>query len=102
MTGMDFETAVRERLPIMSILLNNFCMARELPVMKAATAKYRSTDISGNYADMAKAFGGYGERVTEPAEIVPAIRRGIRKTQEGTPVLLEFITGKELATSRFV
>jgi acetolactate synthase-1/2/3 large subunit len=23
-TGMDFETAVRERIPIMSILLNNF------------------------------------------------------------------------------
>src|SRR4029077_6693539 len=26
-TGMDFETAVRERIPIMSILLNNFSMA---------------------------------------------------------------------------
>jgi acetolactate synthase-1/2/3 large subunit len=102
MTGMDFETAVRERLPIMSILLNNFSMAMELPVMKVATEKYRSTDISGNYADMARAFGGYGERVTEPGEIIPAIRRGIRKTQEGVPVLLEFITSKELACSRFV
>jgi acetolactate synthase-1/2/3 large subunit len=102
MTGMDFETAVRERLPIMSVLLNNFSMAMELPVMKMATEKYRSTDISGNYADMAKAFGGYGERVTEPAEIIPAIRRGIRKTQEGIPVLLEFLTSKELACSRFV
>jgi acetolactate synthase-1/2/3 large subunit len=62
--------------------------------MKAATEKYRSTDISGNYADMAKAFGGYGERVTEPAEIVPAIRRAIRKTEDGVPALLEFITEK--------
>jgi len=101
MTGMDFETAVRERLPILSILLNNFCMAMELPVMKAATEKFRSTDISGNYAEMAKAFGGYGERVTRPEEIVPAIRRGIRKTQEGVPTLLEFITCKELACSQF-
>src|SRR3954464_13543415 len=32
-TGMDFETAVRERIPIMSILLNNFSMAIELKVM---------------------------------------------------------------------
>jgi acetolactate synthase-1/2/3 large subunit len=102
MTGMDFETAVRERIPILSILLNNFSMAMELPVMKTATEKYRSTDISGNYADMAKAFGGYGERVTTPGEIIPAIRRGIRKTQEGIPVLLEFLTSKELACSRFV
>jgi len=31
-------------------------MAIELPIMKTATEKYRSTDISGNYADMAKAF----------------------------------------------
>lgn len=101
MTGMDFETAVRERIPILSVLLNNFSMAMELPVMTVATEKYRSTDISGNYADMAKAFGGYGERVTRPEEIVPAIKRGIRKTQEGVPVLLEFITGKELACSQY-
>ena len=32
-TGMDFETAVRERLPILSILLNNYSMAIELNVM---------------------------------------------------------------------
>src|SRR5439155_16956590 len=91
-TGMDFETAVRERIPILSVLLNNFSMAIELKVMKVATEKYRSTYISGHYADMARAFGGYGERVTEPGEIVPAIKRAIRKTDEGVPVLLEFIT----------
>ncbi len=100
-TGMDFETAVRERIPILSVLLNNFSMAIELPIMKVATEKYRSTDISGNYADMAKAFGGYGERVTRPADIVPAIRRGIQKTREGTPALLEFITEKEIDFSLF-
>jgi acetolactate synthase-1/2/3 large subunit len=98
-TGMDFETAARERLPILSILLNNFSMAIELPIMKTATEKYRSTDISGNYADMAKAFGGYGERITEPGEIIPALKRGIAKTRDGVPVLLEFITEKEINIS---
>ena len=100
-TGMDFETAVRERIPILSILLNNFSMAIELKVMAVATEKFRSTDISGNYADMAKAFGGYGERVTEPSEIIPAIKRGIQQTQEGRPALLEFITQKETQTSDY-
>ena len=100
-TGMDFETAVRERIPILSILLNNFSMAIELPIMQVSTEKYRSTDISGNYADMAKAFGGYGERVTTPDQIIPAIKRGIQKTQEGTPALLEFITAKEIQISSF-
>src|SRR5438270_1015110 len=100
-TGMDFETAVRERIPIMSVLLNNFSMAIELPIMKVATEKYRSTDISGHYADMAKAFGGYGERVTEPGQIVPAIKRGIEQTQAGRPALLEFLTQKEIDVSTF-
>ena len=100
-TGMDFETAVRERIPILSVLLNNFSMAIELPYMQAATEKYRSTDISGNYADFARALGGYGERVTEPDQIVPAIKRGIERTKEGTPALLEFITAKEIAVSMF-
>jgi acetolactate synthase-1/2/3 large subunit len=99
-TGMDFETAVRERIPIMSILLNNFSMAIELKVMPVSTEKYRSTDISGDYAAMARAFGGYGERVTDPAEIIPAIKRGIEKTKQGVPVLLEFITCKETEVSR--
>ena len=55
-TGMDFETAVRERIPILSILLNNFSMAIELKVMPVSTEKFRSTDISGDYAAMARAF----------------------------------------------
>jgi thiamine pyrophosphate-dependent acetolactate synthase large subunit-like protein len=100
-TGMDFETAVRERIPILSILLNNFSMAIELPIMQVATEKYRSTDISGNYADFATALGGYGERVTSPDEIIPAIQRGIEQTRNGTPALLEFITQKEIEVSSF-
>jgi acetolactate synthase-1/2/3 large subunit len=99
-TGMDFETAVRERIPILSILFNNFSMAIELKVMPISTEKYRSTDISGDYAAMARAFGGYGERVTKPKDIVAAIKRGIQKTKEGVPVLLEFITSKETEVSR--
>jgi thiamine pyrophosphate-dependent acetolactate synthase large subunit-like protein len=98
-TGMDFETAVREEIPILSILLNNFSMAMEIPIMQVATERYRATDISGNYAAVALALGGYGERVTDPHEIVPAIERGIAQTRDGTPALLEFITKQELGLS---
>jgi len=98
-TGMDFETAVRERIPILSILFNNFSMAMEIPIMKVSDAKYNTCDISGNYADMAKAFGGYAERITDPNEIVNALKRGIAATERGEAVLLEFITCKELAMS---
>ena len=99
-TGMDFETAVRDKLPIMSILLNNFTMAIELPIMPNATERFRATDISGDYAAMARAFGGYGERVTKVEDIIPAIKRGIEQTKKGVPVLLEFITEQETEVSR--
>jgi acetolactate synthase-1/2/3 large subunit len=100
-TGMDFETAVRERIPILSILLNNFSMAIELKVMPVSTERYRATDISGDYAAFARAMGGYGERIERPVDIVPAIRRGIAATERGQPALLEFITKKEVDVSRF-
>ncbi|MCY4538975.1 MAG: thiamine pyrophosphate-requiring protein [Chloroflexi bacterium] len=100
-TGMDFETAVRERIPILSVLFNNFSMAIEIPIMPVSTEKFRSTDISGHYADMARAFGGYGERVESPDQIIPAIKRGILNTQQGVPALLEFITAKETQISTY-
>ena len=99
-TGMDFETAVRERIAILSILLNNSAMAIELDQMPVATERFRATDISGDYAAFARALGGHGERVTAPDEIVPAIRRGIAATEAGTPALIEFITATETRASR--
>ena len=98
-TGMDFETAVRERIPILSILFNNFSMAIEIPIMPVSQEKYGATEISGHYADMAKAFGGYGERIEDPNAIVEALKRGIAATENGQPALLEFITDKEITIS---
>ena len=98
-TGMDFETAARERIPILSILFNNFSMAIEIPIMPVSQEKYGATEITGNYADMATAFGGYGERITDPNDIVAALERGIAATERGEPALLEFITDKEITIS---
>jgi acetolactate synthase-1/2/3 large subunit len=99
-TGTDLETAARDRIPILSILLNNEAMAIELPIMPVATDKYRATDISGDYAAFARSLGCHGERVTEAAEIVPALKRAIAATEAGLPALVEFITEKETEISR--
>jgi acetolactate synthase-1/2/3 large subunit len=100
MTGMDFETCVRAKIPIMSILFNNFAMAMEFDAMETSRHKYGSTDISGNYMEFAKAFGGYSERITEPQQIAHALVNGINATKEGKPVLLEFITTQDKVYSR--
>jgi acetolactate synthase-1/2/3 large subunit len=101
MTGMDFETAVRCQIPIMSILFNNYSMAMEFKPMAVSKEKYHSTDISGNYADWAKALGGYSQRVTDPDQVVHALLQGIAATKEGKPVLLEFITTQDKVYSTF-
>ena len=101
-TGMDLETTVREKIPILSILFNNFTMAIELRPMAYSTERYRSTDISGNYAEMARSFGLYAERIEQPDDIIPAIHRGIEQTEKGVPTLLEFLTAKETQASRFL
>ena len=70
--------------------------------MQVATEKYRCTDISGNYADLAKAFGGYGERVTAARRDRPGDQaRRWPRPSEGVPALLEFITEKAEDFSMF-
>jgi acetolactate synthase-1/2/3 large subunit len=99
-TGMDLETAARDGIPILSVLLNNQAMAIELPIMPEATAKYRATDLTGDYALFARSLGCHGERVTEAGEIVPALRRAIAAVEAGQPALVEFITEQETEISR--
>jgi len=95
MTGMDLETCVRCEIPILSILFNNHSMAMEFKAMAVSKEKYKSTDISGNYADWAKALGGYSQRVTDASQVVHALLEGIAATKAGRPALLEFITTQD-------
>ena len=95
MVGLDFETAVRSGLPILALVSNNSSMAVETPSMDVSHGLYKTRDLSGNYADMAKAMGGYAERVENPSEVGPAIKRARKATEEGRAALLEFITCEE-------
>jgi len=99
MVGTDFETATRNNIPILSVLSNNFEMATETARMKVSHERYQTRKTSGNYADMAKALGGYAERVESPAELAPAIERARRATEEGKAALLEVITSAETSVS---
>ena len=99
MVGLDFETSVRTGIPILAIVSNNSTMAAETRMMTISHERYRTRDIGGNYADMARAMGGYAERVESPAEIGPAIQRARRATEDGKAALLECITCAETTVS---
>ena len=99
MVGLDFETGVRCGLPILALVSNNYTMAAEVRNMSVSHELYNTRHISGNYADMARAMGGYAERVESPAEIGLAIQRARRATQDGQAALLEFMTCEETSSS---
>jgi acetolactate synthase-1/2/3 large subunit len=99
MTGLDFETAVRSGVPILTVVLNNSTMAIEIPHMKLSHEKHKTRDLGGNYAALARELGGWSERVEDPAEIANAFQRARRQTQEGRACLLEFVTSAETAFS---
>jgi thiamine pyrophosphate-dependent acetolactate synthase large subunit-like protein len=95
MTGLDFETAVRNDIPITTVVLNNSAMAIEQHAMIVSHELYSARDIGGRYADLGLAMGGYAERVERPDEIVPALQRARKQNEAGRAVLLEFITSQE-------
>jgi len=100
MTGLDFETAVRCQIPIITIVSNNYTMAIETSRMMESQERYRTRDLGGNYADLARSLGGRAERVTDPEEIGPALIRARRVTEEeGMPVLVEVMTSSETERS---
>ncbi|MEE2700658.1 MAG: thiamine pyrophosphate-requiring protein [Chloroflexota bacterium] len=95
MIGLDFETAVRSNLPTLTVVLNNSSMAIETQAMARSHELYGTRDLGGNYADMARAMGGWSERVEDPDDVGPAILRAKHATEDGKAALLEFITTQE-------
>lgn len=99
MVGMDFETAVREKIPIITVLLNNALMAGYDNLYPIASERYGLNLVSGDYRKIAEGCGGYSERVEKPEDIIPAIHRAKEATDFGQAALLEIITGEDTAKS---
>ena len=93
--GMEIETAFREKLPIMTVLLNNSRLGGYSNYMPTASEKYNSNKLTGDYTAVAKGLGAHAERVERPEDVKGAVERGVSATREGRPVLLEFITREE-------
>ena len=95
MTGLDFETAVRSNIPILTVVLNNSTMAIETSHMATSHEMYKTRDLGGDYADMAKAMGGWAEKISDPDSIRNAFTRAKAATENGQAALLEFVTSEE-------
>jgi thiamine pyrophosphate-dependent acetolactate synthase large subunit-like protein len=97
MVGMDFETAVRSRLPILTVVLNNGLMGGYTQWMPDAVSRYAADRMGGRYADVARALGGHAERVDRPDELRAALERCIASVGAGQAALCEVATHEESA-----
>lgn len=93
--GMEVETAVRERIPIMTVLLNNSVMGGYGHHMPNASERFNANRLTGNYWKVAEGLGAYSEKVEDPGDVAAALRRGVDATKSGRPVVLEMITKEE-------
>ncbi len=81
LNGMDFETALRFKLPVLCVVGNDAAWGQiRLPqVQMFGEDKSPGTLLAPTrYDQIVQAFGGYGELVTEPAKIRPALERALR------------------------
>jgi acetolactate synthase-1/2/3 large subunit len=91
MTGMDIETAARNRIAILTIVFNNGVMAAERDVLEVSTKKYGALTVGGNYTKVAEGLNVAAMRVEKPRDIAPAIKDAVRVTESGAPFLLEIM-----------
>jgi acetolactate synthase-1/2/3 large subunit len=101
MTGMDVETAARERIGVLTVLLNNSAMGGYEKVMPLATERHRAKYLTGDLTKVAQALGAHAERIERPAELATAIARGAKMAMEGRPVVLEIITREDTEKSTY-
>jgi thiamine pyrophosphate-dependent acetolactate synthase large subunit-like protein len=95
MVGIDFETAIRCNLPILTVVLRNNVLGGYAASMPIATGKYGANRMSGAYAPIAEALGGYGECVTVPKDLRSALLRGLERVGNGQAALIEVVTHEE-------
>jgi acetolactate synthase-1/2/3 large subunit len=100
MVGMDIETAARNDIPILTIVLNNGVMAAERDTLLTSTEKYGAYLVGGNYKDLANSLGLEAFRAETADAFIRALKRAIAVTEAGAPALLEIMVKEGYEFSR--
>jgi thiamine pyrophosphate-dependent acetolactate synthase large subunit-like protein len=89
----ELETAVRERIPVVCVVFNDSGLGNERAFQNEL---YGGRTFAVDYGDvdfaaLARVFGCFGERVTEPAEVLPAMKRALAS---GRPAVVDVVIDK--------
>lgn len=99
MTMQDLETCVREGINVVVVVLNNFGYGN-IKIRQQTQFEGRLIGCEyGNpdFAALARLFGAWGERVTEPEDLQGALRRAL---DAGTPAVVDVhVDPEEICTA---
>jgi len=89
----ELETAVRERIPVVCVVYNDLGLGNERAFQNEL---YGGRTFAVDYGDvdfaaLARVLGAYGERVEQPSEVLPAIKRALAS---GQPAVVDVIIDK--------
>jgi acetolactate synthase I/II/III large subunit len=92
----EFDTMVRHKLPIITVVMNNACWGISKSAQDLIFGEGRRSAVMLNdtaYDQVAVGFGCYGERVTSPEEIGPAIKRALKSK---LPACINIVTDQNV------
>lgn len=89
----ELPTAVQYHAPVTWVVLDNNCLGWPKHHQRVNGERYIATDFEAqpDFVAVANANACYGERVTEPAGIRPALERARAANDKGIPAVLDFI-----------
>lgn len=105
-TGEEMTTARQYGIPIVTLILNNFgwISIRDHQISQHGKGRELATEFidskgklySPNFVKLAEAYDCYGERITKPQDVRPALKRAF---DSGRPAILEAIVPRDHARS---
>jgi acetolactate synthase-1/2/3 large subunit len=98
-SGMELETLVRLKLPVVCVVGNNGIWGLEKHPMQALYGYDVAAELRPGirYDQVMEALGGRGELVTEPDQVAPALKRAF---DSGEPYLVNVLTDPAIAYPR--
>jgi thiamine pyrophosphate-dependent acetolactate synthase large subunit-like protein len=90
----ELETAVRERIPVVCVVFNDRGLGNERAFQNEL---YGGRTFAVDYGDvdfaaLARVLGAHGERVEEPSEVLPAVKRALASS---LPAVVDVVIDKE-------
>jgi acetolactate synthase-1/2/3 large subunit len=99
LNGMEFESMVRHKLPVVSVIGNDGAWGQIKHPQKALIGHATAAELAPGirYDKMVEALGGYGELVERPEEIRPALERAFAS---GLPACINVLIDPDKPYSR--